>query len=314
MASASPAGRNDGHNNDALLHAPLLPSRRQPEPTSSVSTDEWVLSASANLLQLLPTGSVMVFQTLSPSLTNQGECHPSNWWLSLGLVLFLTFFCFFSSFTDSFFYDRKLYYGMATPWRLFLFNLNLSHRERKQFANLHRDELEELRLRWDDYLHAVVTAVVFVALAFSDIGIQNCFFPHAGFDAKQWLKNMPLVVATLSSLLLMLCQTRRNNVDFLSRTTAHPSVTPDPRRPEYGRLDSIADHQNLNGVSLGFPRLPVEAMLQTRENRMTSVHDNVVKFRWERDDLLMLRWAPHEMPRIHSESNLQVPSKFMDMV
>jgi hypothetical protein len=57
-------------------------------------------------------------------------------------------------------------------------------------------------------------------------------------------------------------------------------------------------------------------MLQTRENRMTSVHDvdNVVKFRWERDDLLMLRWAPHEMPRIHSESNLQVPRKFMDMV
>ncbi|RLN19624.1 uncharacterized protein C2845_PM02G43020 [Panicum miliaceum] len=301
MASASPAGRNDGHNNDALLHAPLLPSRRQPVPTSSVSTDERVLSASANVLQLLPTGLVMVFQTLSPSLTNQGECHPSNWWLSLGLVLFLTFFCFFFSFTDSFFYDGKLYYGMATPWRLFLFNLNLSHRERKQFANLHRDELKELRLRWDDYLHAVVTAVVFVALAFSDIGIQNCFFPHAGFDAKQWLKNMPLVVAALSSLLLMLCQTRRNNIDFLSRTTVHPSVTPDPMRPEYGRLeDSIADHQNLDGESLGFPRLPVEAMLQTWENRMTLVQ--------------MLRRAPDEMPRIHSESDLQVPSIVMDMV
>ncbi|KAG2620852.1 hypothetical protein PVAP13_3NG197300 [Panicum virgatum] len=302
MAPASPAARN-GHNNDALLHESLLPSQRQPVPTSSVP--ERVLSVSANLLHLLPTGAVMVFQTLVPSFTNKGECqHRSNWWLSLCLVVILAFVCLISAFTDSFFDGGKLYYGIATPWRLFIFNMNhLSHPERKQLANRHR--LKARHLRWNDCLRGVVTAGVFVALAFNDLAIQNCFFPHPGFDAKQILKNMPLLVSVLSGSLLLPCQTRRNNIDFLGRTSV-----PDLRRPEYKRLEhSIADHQNLDIESQGFPILqPVKTMLQTWENRMTLVHDDLEMFHRARDDLLMLRRAPDEMRRIHSESNIPVPS------
>lgn len=326
MAYALPAARNDGHYDDAQLQEPLLSSPRESVPISSVSTGGRFLTASAKVLVQLPTGSVIVFQALCSSVTNQGECrHPSNWWLSITLVILLTLSCIFFSFTDSVVLDGKLYYGVALPGRLFVFNL--SRQERKQLTNRHGDKLKELHLQTDDYLHAAFTAVVFLALVFNDIGIQNCFFPHAGFDVKQCLKNIPPLVAVVASLLLMVCQTRRNSVDFLSRIAvqAHPSDTHDARRreydeeaamtrgPQYGwSLEhySSADYQNyLANQFGGFLRMTLQAMLQTGENKRTLVHDDLERFHRPRDDLLMLRRAPSEIPRVHSESDLQEKEK-----
>lgn len=185
MASTSP-----DHNNEALLHESLLPTRRQLVPISSVSTDGRILSASANVLRQLPTGSVMAFYALSSFLTNRGECQPANWWLSLDLVILLTVSCSFFTFTDSFVLEGKLYYGVATPERLIL--LSKRRGETEHLSDLYSDELKKRRLGWDDCVRALFTALVFLAFALGDIGMQNCFFPQAGFDAKQLLKNMPL--------------------------------------------------------------------------------------------------------------------------
>ncbi|GJN10460.1 hypothetical protein PR202_ga28555 [Eleusine coracana subsp. coracana] len=178
-----------------------------------MSTDKKLLSVVANVLQQLPTGSVMVFEALSSSFTNQqGECQPSNWWLSFLLVLLLTVLCIFFSFTDTFVYQGQVYYGVASPRRLFL--LNFSHdEERTRFPNLHPDELKNRRLRWDDLVRAVFTALVFLAFAAGDVRIQNCFFPQASVDVKQLLNNMPLLVALLSSFVfILLCPTRRRSI------------------------------------------------------------------------------------------------------
>lgn len=218
MSSDSPAatGNDNGHT-DASLDARLLPSRRP-----QVSSGERFLRASAKVLHQLPTGSVMVFQVLSWSFTNQGERQP--WWFSFVLVTSAAVSSVVFSLTDSFIYQGEVYYGVALPGRLFLFIL--SHRERRAFTDLHRDQLKQRGLQWDDCLHGFIVAVVFLAFAFRDVGIQNSFFPQAGWDAKRCLEIMPLRVAVLSSFLLWLRPTRRNNKDYLGRCTVHPSVTP----------------------------------------------------------------------------------------
>ncbi|BAT16902.1 Os12g0421300, partial [Oryza sativa Japonica Group] len=89
----------------------------------------------ANLARLLPTGTVLAYQSLSASFTNQGECFRANRWLSLGLVVFLSAACVFFAFTDSVLYKGKVYYGFALPTRLNLFNLNKKE-EQKLFKDL----------------------------------------------------------------------------------------------------------------------------------------------------------------------------------
>jgi hypothetical protein len=250
----------------------------------------------------------MVFQALSSSCTNQGECYPSNWWLSLALVIFLSVTCIFFSITDCIILEDTLYYGVALPGRLFL--LNLSHRERRRLNAVHRVKLEHRRLEWVDFLRAIITAIMFLAFAFGDTGIQNCFFPHADLNAKQGLKNTPLVAAVISGFLLMLCQTKRKPIDLLRRSIHAGGYDSDSSSE-----DNIADYQKLDIESVGFPKPSIGDMLQTREHRIL-VHDEL--FHRARDDLLITRRAPdeNEMRRVHSESNLVVPRIYMgtDMV
>uniref|UniRef100_A0ACD6A8I1 Uncharacterized protein n=1 Tax=Avena sativa TaxID=4498 RepID=A0ACD6A8I1_AVESA len=166
-----------------------------------------VLSVSGNLAQLLPTGSVMTYQTLAPSFTNQGQCHTSNWWISLGLVAVLTAMCVFFAFTDTVVHKNgKVYYGVAMKGRLNVFNLSEDD-EDKMFK---KDVLATLGLEKQDFVHATLSAVVFLALAFSDVGLQNCFFPHAGADTKELLKNLPLGISTFATLIFTIFPSRRS--------------------------------------------------------------------------------------------------------
>lgn len=250
MASRSLEIRNYDHNTDASL--PLLSSRRPVVPTTpSVPIDQRVVYGSVNLLHQLPTGSVMAFQAMSSYFTNQGECHPANWWTTLGIIILLTVSCIFFSITDSFVFKGKLYYGVA--WRSRLILLNLSREQRKDFTVLHRDKLKDLRLRSNDCLHAAMTAAVFLAFVFGDTGIQNCFFPHAGLDTKMWLKTGTLLLGVVASCVLMVCQTERNKIDLLS-STAHPSV-----RNEDPAMLSNQIREMLRNESVRFRIYPVQA-------------------------------------------------------
>ncbi|GJN24322.1 hypothetical protein PR202_gb12058 [Eleusine coracana subsp. coracana] len=153
------------------------------------------------------------------SSMHEGECHSSNWWLSFLLVTLLTLSCVFFSFTDSFVYWGKLRYGMAYPWGrgFILFNQQGNNRiSRDEFSDELCIELKKRYATTADYVRAFFTAAVFLAFAAGDVGIQNCFFPQASFDAKQLLKNMPLGVAVLSSFVFMVCPTRRKGIDFLN--------------------------------------------------------------------------------------------------
>ncbi|KAE8814247.1 hypothetical protein D1007_08303 [Hordeum vulgare] len=182
-------------------------SKRAPADGKTPVTQK-VLSVSANLAQLLPTGSVMAYQILAPSFSNQGKCYPSNWWITLGLVVVLAASCMFFAFTDSIVHNGKVYYGLAMYRRLNIFNISKTE-EHEEFRDI-PGELERRRLRKQDFVHAFLTVIVFLTMAFSDVGLQNCFFPHADTDTQQLLKNLPLGMAVFSSLVFTIFPSKRN--------------------------------------------------------------------------------------------------------
>ncbi|XP_066334617.1 protein DMP3-like [Miscanthus floridulus] len=167
-------------------------------------------TSSKNLLQQLPAGAVLAFQALAATFTNQGNCYHSNMWLTVGLVTVLSATCIFFSFTDSLVFQGKVYYGVAIPGRLNI--LNMSEKEEKVVWAY--SALEERRLKTMDWVHAFFTAVVFLTIAGSDVGLQNCFFPKASDDTRQLLKNLPLGMAVMSSFVFIIFPTTRKGMGF----------------------------------------------------------------------------------------------------
>ncbi|KAJ1702716.1 hypothetical protein LUZ63_002495 [Rhynchospora breviuscula] len=169
------------------------------------------LSSTANLAQLLPTGTVLAFEALSSSFTNNGQCSMSNKYLTALLIYFCLVACVILSFTDSLLgQDGKLYYGLATFKGFYVFNFTGSDDEA---ANTFHD-LQKLRIRPVDLVHAFFTAVVFLSVAFSDTGVQSCFFPKAGHNTHELLINLPLGAAALSGFIFLIFPTTRKGIGY----------------------------------------------------------------------------------------------------
>ncbi|KAF7111274.1 hypothetical protein CFC21_111300 [Triticum aestivum] len=234
MASSSPSSTviqmpPTPRTNGSQPTAPTTPKDVDDVPTTepapaagpaATATDK-VMSSAANLAQLLPTGTVLAYQALSPSFTNHGKCFSSNQWLTAALVIVLTISCVLFSFTDSLLgRDQKLYYGIATPRGFNVFNFS-DEEEKLQWTPA---EFRKLRIRPLDFVRAVFTALVFLTVAFSDVGLQNCFFPGAGRNTEELLKNLPLGIAFLSSFVFMIFPTKRKGIGY-SDTTPREKLT-----------------------------------------------------------------------------------------
>ncbi|KAL5835579.1 hypothetical protein ACOSQ4_015076 [Xanthoceras sorbifolium] len=166
------------------------------------------LSIAANLANLLPIGTTLVFQAFMPSFTNNGSCLRAHKSLTSSTIICFSVICFFSSFTNSFIAasNGKLYYGLATPNGLHIFNKDEDndddnnnntnegekvnrdqqqrnvdikkrgegHHQKKLKINF-KDGLDEeekkilakYRIRWTDFLHAFGSLLVFVVYVIS---------------------------------------------------------------------------------------------------------------------------------------------------
>ncbi|KAM0896601.1 hypothetical protein ACQ4PT_023085 [Festuca glaucescens] len=192
-------------------------------PTKATVTDK-AMSSTANLAQLLPTGTVLAYQALAPSFTNHGKCEetPTNQWLTASLVIVLATSSLVFSFTDSVLgRDQKLYYAIATPRGFNVFNFS-SEEEKQEWDPA---EFRRLRVRPLDYMHAVFTALVFLTVALSYVGLQNCFFPNAGRNTEELLKNLPLGMAFFSSFVFMIFPTKRKGIGYNDTTPRKKVVT-----------------------------------------------------------------------------------------
>ncbi|XP_073009543.1 protein DMP2-like [Typha latifolia] len=201
-----------------LVSSPL---RGMPAPRPSLTATatapmlDRTLSSMANLMKLLPTGTVLAFQSLIPSFTNHGSCYTSNRYISGLLILLCAVSCVFFSFTDSLIgRDGKPYYGLATFNGFYVFNYRGADEERDVLFG----DLSSLRIRLLDYLHAFFSALVFLVVAFSDSEIQYCFSLGDNPSARQLLVNLPLGAGLLASVVFMVFPTSRKGIGYTDTT------------------------------------------------------------------------------------------------
>ncbi|KAL2339106.1 hypothetical protein Fmac_013552 [Flemingia macrophylla] len=165
------------------------------------------LSAVGDLIKLLPTGTVFVFQFVNPVLTNSGECNATNRWQSAILLVACGLSCAFSSFTDSYTgTDKKRHYGIVTdPYGLW----QLSSVPPADFV-----DLSGYRLKFGDFVHVVLALLVFAVLGLLDNNTVHCFYPDFVSTQKQLLQVLPTVTGVVAGALFMLFPINRHGVGY----------------------------------------------------------------------------------------------------
>ncbi|KAF9598990.1 hypothetical protein IFM89_033335 [Coptis chinensis] len=109
--------------------------------------------------------------------------------------------CFFFHFTDSFKDpEGKVYYGFVTPRGLAVLKPSLG-------VEIPKDE--RYKLGFHDLVHALMSVMVFMAIALSDHCITNCLFPGHVEDMDQVMENFPLMVGIICSGLFLVFPTTR---------------------------------------------------------------------------------------------------------
>lgn len=118
--------------------------------------------------------------------------------------------CFVLSFTDSFRDEkRKVRYGFATFKGLWVIDGG---------SPLDPHDAVEYRIQFLDFVHAVVSAMIFVAIALFDQNVVSCFYPIPSENTKQVLKTLPIATGVLGSMLFVSFPTTRHGIGFpLSR-------------------------------------------------------------------------------------------------
>ncbi|XP_059670346.1 protein DMP8-like [Cornus florida] len=159
------------------------------------------LSKTSMLANFLPTGTLLTFEMVIPSVYHNGSCtHVSTMMITFLLVL-CCLSCFFFHFTDSFRGpDGKVYYGFVTPNGLAVFKPGLG---------VHVPKEERFMLSFRDFVHAIMSVMVFTAIAFSDHRVTNCVFPGHEKEMDEVMESFPLMVGIVcSSLFLVFPNTR----------------------------------------------------------------------------------------------------------
>lgn len=184
---------------------------QKPQKTPMQRAIRKTFKLTAHLANLLPTGSVLAFQILSPVFSHEGNCRTSTSQnLTLVLLGVCGFSCFILSFTDSFRDERgKVWYGLATFRGMWIIDGTIS---------LPDEQAKRYRLRLIDFFHAFLSALVFSAVAFLDHNVVACLLPMPSEEAKELLSTMPIAIGVICSLLFVALPTTRHGIGFpLSR-------------------------------------------------------------------------------------------------
>ncbi|KAL8461189.1 hypothetical protein ACS0TY_031816 [Phlomoides rotata] len=209
--------RNDQsaiQNEESRLQFPLLsnhPPPAKPPKTPGQKAVRKAFKGTAHLSNLLPTGSVLTFQFLSPIITHEGKCESSVRHAAAAALLgFCALTCFVMSFTDSFRDGRgKVRYGIATFRGLWVIDGS---------TTLPAEEAPKYRVRLVDVFHAVMSIMVFAAVAMFDKNVMACFYPSPSEEDREMLTALPVTVGVICSLMFVLFPSRRHGVGFpLSR-------------------------------------------------------------------------------------------------
>lgn len=173
-----------------------------------------------DVLKLLPTATVILYEVLTPIVTNTGDCHLANKVVTPLLLALFAFFCAFSTFTDSYVgADGKVKYGLVTPRGLLPFN--------DPDAGSRGRDFSKYRLRFADFVHATFAVAVFAAVALlADANTVACFYPALKEQQKKVVMALPVVVGAIASVIFVVFPSTRNGIGY------------PPAKPETGALAS----------------------------------------------------------------------------
>ncbi|XWS15782.1 hypothetical protein CRYUN_Cryun34aG0031300 [Craigia yunnanensis] len=162
--------------------------------------------STAHLANLLPTGTVLAFQLLSPLFTNQGNCDSVSRSMTAGLIVLCGLSCFLMSYTDSF-RDKNghVCYGFATFYGLWVIDGSVT---------LPPEFAAKYRLRFIDFMHAFMSILVFAAVALFDQNVVSCFYPAPSAKAQEILTALPVGIGVFCSMLFVVFPTTRHGIGF----------------------------------------------------------------------------------------------------
>ncbi|KAK8522372.1 hypothetical protein V6N13_115345 [Hibiscus sabdariffa] len=178
------------------------------QPTVSRRALSQTLTSSANLAKLLPTGTLLAFQLLVPLFTSNGSCDSATRPMTLFLLLILALSCFVACFTDSVKSSNgQVYYGFATFKGLFLFD----HPDPNDSS---LPDLSKYRIKFIDGVHAVLSVLVFGAVALRDKNVSNCLYPAPEHETEEVLSIAPVGIGLICSLLFVVFPTTRHGIGY----------------------------------------------------------------------------------------------------
>ncbi|KAB5515812.1 hypothetical protein DKX38_026460 [Salix brachista] len=190
----------------AEIAQPFLENALQkPAKTPGQKAMRKTFKGTAHLARLLPTGSVLAFQILSPVLTHEGQCRSiTSQTMTLGLLALCGLACFLLCFTDSFRDARgKVRYGMVTFKGLWIMDSQVE---------LSPEEAAKYKLRFMDVLHAFMSILVFGAVSLFDKNVVKCFFPTPTDEAKDLLIAVPATIGVICSILFLAFPSKRHGI------------------------------------------------------------------------------------------------------
>nr|POE89206.1 hypothetical protein CFP56_57127 [Quercus suber] len=198
--------QSDSKHQDESKQPLLQDTTETEEKTLIQKAISQTFQSTAHLANLLPTGSVLAFQLLSPIFTNQGICDPISRFMTAALVTLCGVSCFILSFTDSF-RDKKgnICYGFATTKGFWVIDGS---------ATLSPELAANYRLRSIDFMHALMSILVFVAVTLFDKNVVSCFFPTPSDETQEILTKLPVGIGVISSMLFVAFPTKRHGIGF----------------------------------------------------------------------------------------------------
>ncbi|XP_077213629.1 protein DMP9-like [Tasmannia lanceolata] len=166
------------------------------------------LSKTSMLVNFLPTGTLLTFEMLLPSVSGTGDCSPVSTMMIHVLLGICALSCFFFHFTDSFKgSDGKVYYGFVTPRGLAIFKSGLG-------VEVPKDD--RYRVGFVDFVHAAMSVMVFVAIAFSDHRVTNCLFKGHVKEMDEVMESFPLMVGVICSGLFLVFPNTRYGIGCMA--------------------------------------------------------------------------------------------------
>ncbi|CAJ2658949.1 unnamed protein product [Trifolium pratense] len=193
---------NDEQKIPLLKNGEVPEAERNPIQNAISST----FKSTAHLANLLPTGTVLAFQLLSPIFANLGNCDIVSRSMTYALVTLCGASCFFLSFSDSI-RDNKgnLSHGFATFKGLWIIDGS---------TEIPPQVAAKYRLRFIDFVHAVMSISIFAAIAFFYQNVVNCFFPEPSKEIQEVVTMLPLGIGVVCSMLFVAFPTQRHGIGF----------------------------------------------------------------------------------------------------